>query len=119
MWFQAIYPFKARQILNQTLSLVIAKVMYTFNLAIYTVKQPNYPHQVTNKPADNIKRLVEPQHDSRYLIYGHQHCFLSQQEEAVLCGHYKKNCRTNLKSQICFASQIKLRLFCQEHKCHQ
>jgi hypothetical protein len=60
MWFQAIYPFKAQQILNKTLSSVIAKVMYTFNLDIYTVKQPNYPHQVTNKPADNIKRLVEP-----------------------------------------------------------
>jgi hypothetical protein len=60
MWFQAIYPFKAQQILNQNLRLVIAKLMYTFNLEIYTEKQPDYPHQVTNKPVDNIKRLAEP-----------------------------------------------------------
>jgi len=67
MWFQAIHPFKARQILNQNLSLVIAKVMHTFNLEIYTRKQPDYTHQVTNKPADNIKRLVEPQQQTRNL----------------------------------------------------
>jgi len=44
----------------QNLSLVIVKVLYTFNLDIYTGKQLHYPHQVTNKPADDIKRLVEP-----------------------------------------------------------
>jgi hypothetical protein len=60
MWFQAIYPFKAQQTLNHILSLVIAKVLYTFNPEIYTEKQPDYPHQVTNKPADDIKRPVEP-----------------------------------------------------------
>jgi len=60
MWFQVIYPFKAQQILNQNLSPVVAKVLYTFNLDIYTGKQPDYPQEVTNKPADDIKRLVKP-----------------------------------------------------------
>jgi len=68
MWFQAIYPFKARQILNQNLSLVIAKVLYTFNLHIYTGNQPDYTHQVTNKSADGIKRLAEPINGTRHNV---------------------------------------------------
>lgn len=101
MWFQAIYPFKVRQILNQNLSLVVAKVLYTFSLDIKTGKQPDNPHQVTNKPADDIKKASKTdqwhwaQRNSRYLIYGH-HCFLTQKGEAHLCEHYKKRRKKQL-----------------------
>jgi hypothetical protein len=76
MWFQAIHPFRARQILNQ-----------------------NYPHQVTNKPAGNIKRLVESINGTGHnvtvdtLFTDVKHCFLIQKEEVVFCGHYKKKRR--------------------------
>jgi hypothetical protein len=35
-------------------------MLYIFNLEIYTGKQPDGLYQVSNKPADVIKRLVEP-----------------------------------------------------------
>jgi hypothetical protein len=41
-------------------ALVDTKVLYTYNLEIYIQKPPDDPYQVSNKPADVIKRLVEP-----------------------------------------------------------
>jgi hypothetical protein len=40
-------------------TLVDTKVLYTFNLEIYAGKQPDGPYQVSSKPADVVKRLVE------------------------------------------------------------
>ena len=37
-----------------------AKMFYTANLEIYCGKQPDGPYSVSNKPADIVKRLVEP-----------------------------------------------------------
>ena len=35
-------------------------MLYTYNLEIYAGKQPDGPYQVSNKPADVVKRLEEP-----------------------------------------------------------
>jgi hypothetical protein len=41
-------------------ALVDAKVLYTYNLEIHAGKQPDGLYQVSSKPADVVKRLVEP-----------------------------------------------------------
>jgi hypothetical protein len=95
MWFQAMYPFKAQQILNQNLSLVVAKVMYAFNPEIYTGKQPDYPHQVAKKPADNIKGLVEPVNDTEHNIT----LFYNSQRGSCLVGALLKKIKNKKKGK--------------------
>jgi hypothetical protein len=41
-------------------ALVDTKVLYTYSLEIYAGKQPDGPYQVSSKPTDLVKRLVEP-----------------------------------------------------------
>ena len=53
-------PLKPNKYEIKIYALVDTKVLYTYNLEIYIQKQPDDPYQVSNKPADVIKRLVEP-----------------------------------------------------------
>lgn len=58
--FRQYMPSKPNKYGIKLFSLVDTKMSYTFNLEIYAGKQPDGPYNISNKPTDVVKRLVQP-----------------------------------------------------------
>lgn len=55
-----IIPSKPARYGIKIYALVDSKLFYVFTLEVYAGKQPEGPFQVSNKPEDVVKRLLEP-----------------------------------------------------------
>lgn len=58
--FRQYIPSKPAKYGLKIFALVDAKLCYLYNLEIYAGKQPNGEFEVSNKPADVVKRLIQP-----------------------------------------------------------
>lgn len=58
--FRQYIPSKPAKYGLKIFALVDAKVCYLYNLEMYAGKQPEGPFDVSNKPADIVKRMIEP-----------------------------------------------------------
>lgn len=58
--FRQYIPSKPSKYGIKIFSVVDVKNMYTYNLEIYPGAQPHGPYQLSNRPTDVVKRMIEP-----------------------------------------------------------
>jgi hypothetical protein len=84
--FSTIYTFQTNEIWHK----IDSKMIYTFNVEIYTGKQPAGPFCVSNKPTNVVMRLAKPIYARRPI----------ENEKAVLCRHCEEKSKTSALLEI-------------------